>query len=47
MSEIPPKRDVEWTTGELNAILENNLVPSHEGKGSFGPSDIRLHSVAM
>jgi hypothetical protein len=31
--EIPPKRDVEWTAGELNAILENNLVPSHGGKG--------------
>ena len=22
---IPPKRDLEWTAGELNAILENNL----------------------
>ncbi len=22
---IPPKRDVEWTAGELNAILYNNL----------------------
>jgi hypothetical protein len=34
--QIPPKRDVEWTAGELNAImiLENNLVPNHGGKGS-------------
>ncbi len=31
--QIPPKRDVESTAGELNAILENNLVPSHRGKG--------------
>jgi hypothetical protein len=33
--QIPPKWDVEWsqwTVGELNAILENNLVPSHRGK---------------
>jgi hypothetical protein len=28
-------RDVEWTAGELNAILENNLVPSHGGKGQL------------
>jgi hypothetical protein len=33
--QIPPKRDVEWTAGELNAILENNLVPSHGGKGQL------------
>jgi hypothetical protein len=32
---IPPKLDVEWTAGELNAILENNLVPSHGGKGQL------------
>ena len=31
--QIPPKRDVKWTAGELIAILENNLVPSHRGKG--------------
>ena len=30
--QIPPKRNLEWTAGELNAILENNLVPSHNGK---------------
>ncbi len=30
--QIPPKRDLEWTTGELNAILENNLVPSRGGQ---------------
>jgi len=33
--QIPPKRDVEWTAGELNTILENNLVPSHGGKGQL------------
>jgi hypothetical protein len=33
--QIPPKRDVEWTAGELNAILDNNLVPSHVGKGQL------------
>jgi hypothetical protein len=32
---IPPKRDLEWTAGELNAILENNLVPSQGGKGQL------------
>ena len=32
---IPPKRNLEWTAGELNAILENNLVPSHNGKGQL------------
>ncbi len=32
---IPPKSDGEWTAGELNAILENNLVPSHGGKGQL------------
>ncbi len=32
---IPPKSDAEWTAGELNAILENNLVPSHGGKGQL------------
>jgi hypothetical protein len=26
---------VEWTAGELNAILENNLVPSYGGKGQL------------
>ncbi len=31
--QIPPKRDVEWTAGGLKAILENNLFPSHGGKG--------------
>ncbi len=36
--QILPKRDVEWTAGELNAILENNRVPSHGGKGeTSGP----------
>jgi hypothetical protein len=33
--QIPPKRNLEWTAGELNAILENNLVPSHSGKGQL------------
>ena len=33
--QILPKRDVEWTAGELNAILENNRVPSHGGKGEL------------
>jgi hypothetical protein len=33
--QIPPKRDVEWMAGELNAILENNLAPSHGGKGQL------------
>ena len=33
--QIPPKRNLEWTAGELNAILENNLVPSHNGKGQL------------
>jgi hypothetical protein len=33
--QIPPKHDLEWTAGELNAILENNLVPSHGGKGQL------------
>jgi hypothetical protein len=32
---IPPKRDAEWTAGELNVILDNNLVPSHGGKGQL------------
>ncbi len=29
----PPKQDVEWRAGGLNAILKNNLDPSHSGKG--------------
>ena len=32
---IPPKRDLEWTAGELNAILENNLFPSQGGQGQL------------
>ena len=32
---MAPKRNLEWTAGELNAILENNLVPSHNGKGQL------------
>ncbi len=32
---IPPKRGLEWTAGELNAILESNLVPNHNGKGQL------------
>ena len=32
---IPPKREQEWTVGELNGILENNLVPNHGGKGQL------------
>ncbi len=33
---IPPKSSLKWTTaGELNAILNNNLVPSHGGKGQL------------
>ncbi len=31
----PPKGCLEWTAGELNAILENNLVPSHGDKGQL------------
>ncbi len=30
--DIPPKGSLKWTAGELNVILENNLVPSHGGK---------------
>ncbi len=33
--QTTPKRDLEWTVGELNAFLENNLVPSHGGKGQL------------
>jgi hypothetical protein len=33
--QIPPKWDVEWTAGELNSILESNLVPSQGGKGQL------------
>jgi hypothetical protein len=33
--QIPPKRNLEWTAAGLNAILENNLVPSHNGKGQL------------
>jgi hypothetical protein len=29
------KTGMEWTAGELNAILENSLVPSHGGKGQL------------
>ncbi len=29
---IPPKSSLKWRAGELNAILENNLVPSQGGK---------------
>jgi hypothetical protein len=32
---IPPKGGLKWTAGELNAILENNLIPSHGGKGQL------------
>jgi hypothetical protein len=32
---IPPKQGLEWTVEELNAILENNLVPSHNGRGQL------------
>ena len=32
---IPPKGGLEWTAGELNAILENNLVPSQGGQGQL------------
>ena len=35
LKQIPPKRNLEWTAAELNAILENNLVPSHNGKGQL------------
>ncbi len=30
-----PKQGLEWTVGELKAILENNLVPSHNGRGQL------------
>jgi hypothetical protein len=30
--QIPPKRDLEWMAGELNAILDNNLTLSHGGR---------------
>ena len=33
--QISAKRDMEWMAGELNAILENNLVPSQGGKGQL------------
>jgi hypothetical protein len=33
--QIPPKRNLEWTAGELNAIQENNPIPSHNGKGQL------------
>jgi hypothetical protein len=32
---IPPKGCLEWTAGEFNAILENNLVLSQGGKGQL------------
>jgi hypothetical protein len=32
---IPPKGGLEQTAEELNAILENNLVPSHCCKGQL------------
>ena len=32
---IPPKRDREWSVGELNAILADNLVPNQGGKGQL------------
>ncbi len=32
---IPPKGGLEWTAGELNAILENKLVLSQGGKGQL------------
>jgi hypothetical protein len=43
---IPPKCGLEWRAGEfkLNAILENNLIPSQRGKSA---SDILLHSVGV
>jgi hypothetical protein len=44
--DIPPKRDLEWTTGESNAVLDNNLVPSHDGKGRLrSRSDLLLRRV--
>jgi hypothetical protein len=47
--QIPPKRNLEWTAGELNAILENNLLPSHNGKGQLRSPDVMiwLHSVGV
>ncbi len=41
---IPPKQGLEWTMGELNAILESNLVPNHNGRPA---EDLLLHSVGM
>jgi hypothetical protein len=35
--QIPPKRDVEWTAAELNAILENNLVPGGQRHDATRP----------
>ncbi len=32
---ISPKGGLEWTAGELNVILQNNLVPSHGCKGQL------------
>ena len=32
---ISPKGGLEWTAGELDAILENNLVLSQGGKGQL------------
>jgi len=34
---IPSKSEAEWTVGELNAIMENNLVPAMAAKDSFEP----------
>ncbi len=31
---IPPKQGLVWTVGGLNAILENDLVPSHRHGGT-------------
>ncbi len=33
--QTPPKRDLEWTAGELNVFMENNLVLSDGGKGQL------------
>ncbi len=32
---IPRKIGLEWTVGELNANLENNLVFTHNGRGQL------------
>ena len=43
---IPPKSGLEWTAGELDVILNNNLVPATAAKDSFGHSAAFSGSVS-